>query len=144
MDMSLHTLLLQPAAENHGVGSGNSAPLQPLRAGILVLLGNGNAQAAAAEAELLHNIGIALALEILVEAHHTDIGHAVGHGLGNIVIAQVKHLHGELAGGHQQGALRGAHLDAGLFQNGHGVFVETALGLYSYSQFHVIGKRVKI
>ena len=35
-------------------------------------------------------------------------------------------------------------LDAGLCQNGHGVFVETALGLYSYSQFHVIGKRVKI
>ena len=76
MNMSLHPLLLQPAAENHRIRSCNAASLQPLRAGVLVFLRDGYAQTAASETEFLDDIGIALALQILVKPHHADIRRA--------------------------------------------------------------------
>ena len=105
MDVSLHPVFLHEFFQDIGIGSGYLLAFEPRKAGIIHSLGDGQRKAALAEAQTAYHHGILLSFHKFVFAHDTQVGHSSRHGLRNIVVAQVKHLDGEIGGLHQQGAL---------------------------------------
>ena len=126
MYVGSNTVLLHEPTKDSGIRGGNLLALEPLQACIFLCLGNGQTQTALAETERTDNLCILLTLFILVLSHNTKVCHSCGHTLGNVIITKIKHLYGEITALHQKGAFAAAHLDAGLRQQGHCVFKQTA------------------
>ena len=96
MDVGIDSLLIQESAEDKGVGGSNLLTVEPLQSWILDALGDGQTQTALAEAQTLDDFSILVAFHELIFAYHTDIGHATGHTLRNIIITQVQYFEGEV------------------------------------------------
>ena len=126
MDIGSYTVLLHKPTKDSGIRGGNLLALEPLQTGIFLCLGDGKTQTALTETKRTDNLCILLTLFILVLSHNTKVCHSSGHTLGNVIIAEIKHLDGEITALHQKGAFAAAHLDAGLRQQGHCVFKQTA------------------
>ena len=66
--------------------------------------------------------------------HDPQIGDAHGHGLRNVVVAQVEHLHRESVGAGDEFALAFGDADACFREQADALLVESAFGLNCYSQ----------
>ena len=119
------------------IACGYFLAVEPLDAIIFHLLGYGEREAALAEAKAANHLHLLLLLKHLVKPHDANVGSACGNRVGNVVIAQKKKFHGEVARWHQQGALHRGELDAGLLEQFHGLIVEAAFRLYCNSK-HVV------
>ena len=89
VDVGVHALFLEVSLQDVGVGGGDSLALKPLRAVILLPLGDGQRQAAAAEAEPAYYVGLLAALQQLVLAHDAEVGNALGYRLRDVIVAEV-------------------------------------------------------
>ena len=129
LDAGLDALLLQPALQDAGVGGGDALALEPLRTVIVHGLGDGQGDAAAAEAEFLLDLDVEAALLDLVQAHDAQSGGAAGHDLRNVVVAHIEDFQGEVRGLGQEFPARIVDVDPDLAQQGGALLVEAALGL---------------
>ena len=127
MDVGSHTVAFHEAAQDAWIGGGYLLALKPPQACVVLAMGDGQREAAFAEAKRAHHLGILLALLKLVLPHYTQVGYACSHTLRYVVVAQKQHFDGEVATLHQQGATALRHLDACLRQQCHGVLIEPSL-----------------
>ena len=133
VNLDVDAFLFHETAKDVGVGGGYLLALKPLQAIIVFFLGNGKRQTAAAETKTAHDVGLLAPLLKLVLAHYTNIGHATGHTLWNVVVAEIKHFEGKIGRLHQKGALAGTDFDVGFGKKMKGILIKTALRLYGYS-----------
>ena len=88
----------------------------------------------AAESEVHGPFDREVLLRDLVQPHDPQIGDAHGHGLRNVVVAQVEHLHRESVGAGDEFALAFGDADACFREQVDALLVESAFGLNCYSQ----------
>ena len=105
VDLGVNTFLLKVGAEDGRIAGGYLLALEPLHTGIVDGLGDGQREAALAEAQTTDDIGFLATFHELIFAHDTQVGHTRGHGLRNVVVAEIEHLHGEVGRLDKQGAL---------------------------------------
>ena len=100
----------------------------------LIHIFHGQRDAAAAESEVHGPFDREVLLRDLVQPHDPQIGDAHGHGLRNVVVAQVEHLHRESVGAGDEFALAFGDADACFREQVDALLVESAFGLNCYSQ----------
>ena len=100
MNVGCNAVFLQVAAQDRGIGSGNLFAIEPLQTIVAATFWNGKGEAALAEAERTHHFSILSPFLILVLAHNSKVGHTACHTLWDVVIAQIKHLDGEVTALH--------------------------------------------
>ena len=98
MQVGLHAALRQVVAQNLGVRGGNVHALQVLDGVVGGGAGHGQAQAALAEPQPFHFQLRETGFHQHVLAHDAQVGHAVLHVAGNIVVAQVQDFEGKVGG----------------------------------------------
>ena len=133
MDVRLNLLLVQKVLQDVRVGSGNLLVVEPLQPVVFGLLMDGQRETAFAESQPVNDFSFFGTFHELVFPHDAQVGHAVGHTLRNIVVAQEEHLHGEVGRLCQQGTFGSRQLDVGFCEQGHCVFKQTPFGLYGNS-----------
>ena len=105
VNLTVDALLLHELTQDIGIRGGYFLAVKPVYTTIVNLLGDGQRQAALRETKTADDICLLTTFYELVFTYHTNVGHARGYRLGNIVVAKVKHFQGEITGLHQQRAL---------------------------------------
>ena len=133
MDFGFDVLLLEIVLQDVRVGGGHPFSVEPLRPVVARIAGHGQRDAAGTEAQRHHHFHLLLPFSHLVETHNAHVGHPHGHGLWNVIVAQIEHFDGEARSAGHQFTFACRHVDAGIFKEFHAVLVEAALGLNGYS-----------
>ena len=77
LDLCVNALFLEPVAQDAGVGGGDALAAEPVRTVVNGALGNGQGEAAGAEAQALHKLHGETAFHYFVQSHDTQGGGAV-------------------------------------------------------------------
>lgn len=127
-------LLGEEPREDVGVGGRHALAAEVVQSVVIRRPVHGQRDAAAAESEVHGPFDREVLLRDLVQPHDPQIGDAHGHGLRNVVVAQVEHLHRESVGAGDEFALAFGDADACFREQADALLVESAFGLNCYSQ----------
>ena len=98
VQVGLHTVLDQVAAQDVRVRGGDVLALQRLNGRVRIGPGHGQAQAALAEAQGLNfEVGVA-GFHQHVLTHNAEVGHAIFHIAGNVIVAQKQNFERKIGG----------------------------------------------
>ena len=134
MYFGVDALFGEEPREDVGVGGGDALAAEIIQPFVCHRAFHGQREAAAPEPEVHDLFDGEAFLGDLVQPHDPQIGDAHGHGLRDVVVAQVEHFQREAPGARDEFAFAFGDADARLGEQFDALFVESALGLDGYSQ----------